>query len=52
MTGENVTVQNIFGKNFGNRPYGGGTKKSSKISKLGTGVFGKFYFKRIAFGQI
>ena len=26
MTGENVTVQNIFDKNFGNRTYGGGTK--------------------------
>ena len=26
MTGKNVTVQNIFDKNFGNRPYGRGTR--------------------------
>ena len=26
MTGENVIVQNIFDINFGNKPYGGGTR--------------------------
>ena len=27
MTGENVIVQSIFDKNFGNTPYGSGTRK-------------------------
>ena len=30
MTGENVTVQNIFDKDFGKKPYGGGTREGGK----------------------
>ena len=33
MTGENVTVHYIFDKNFGNKPYGGGTRASTQRAK-------------------
>ena len=33
MTEENVTVYNIFDKNFGNKPYGDGTRAGTQRAK-------------------
>ena len=38
MTGEIVIVQNIFDKNFGNRPYGGGTCLDGPSYQVGWGA--------------